>query len=325
MSHIGLRIVLALCTTLSLTQGVACAQQSYPSRPLRIVIPFPPGGTLDIFTRAFGARLTELTGQQVIVDNRSGGLTVIASEIVARANPDGYTIGIMGSGHAVNPYVFKSLPYDTDKDFQPVSLAIKVPGLMTAHPALPANTIGEIIALAKASPGKYNYATPGSLTSGHLSMELIKLTAGIDITTIPYKGGGPAIIDLIGGQVQMLISGAPGVLPHIKSGKLKAIGVTDSKRTPGLPDIPTLAETGLPGFATYDWYGLFVPARTPPEVVARLQQMLAQILRQQDFSERLTVLGAEPVGGSPEEFRKFIRSEMDRWGTLARKIGLKAD
>jgi tripartite-type tricarboxylate transporter receptor subunit TctC len=261
----------------------------------------------------------------VVVDNRPGGVFTVGSEIVAKAPADGHTVGTLLTPHVVNPFVTKNLPYNTERDFTPVTLMVIVPGVMTMHPAVGASTLKDVIALAKAKPDALNYGSPGPLTSGHLTMELLKLRAGINITHIPYKGGAPAIIDLVGGRIQFLISGPPGVLPHIKAGRLKAIATTAAKRSPGLPDTPTFIESGMTGFDTYEWYGVFAPGKLPKPILAKLSQEIARVIKLPEISERLAVQGALPVGNSAEEFAAFVRSEMDLWGKLAQKIGLKAD
>jgi tripartite-type tricarboxylate transporter receptor subunit TctC len=304
--------------------GVAHAQR-YPTHPIRWIVPIPPGATADIITRLVAARLSEALGQQVVVDNRPGGVFTVGSEIVAKAQPDGHTIGTLLTPHVVNPFVTKNLPYDTERDFTPVSLLVIVPGVMTMYPGVSANTLKDVIALAKAKPGQLNYASPGPLTSGHLSMELLKLQAGIDITHIPYKGGAPAIIDLVGGRVQFLISGPPGVLPHIKAGRLKPIAVTAAKRSPGLPDTPTFQESGMPGFDTYEWYGVFAPGNLPKSILAKLSTEIARIIKLPEMSERLASQGALPVGNTSDEFAAFVKREMATWGKVAQKVGLKPD
>ena len=314
-----------LSMLLTLAAAPALGAQNYPTRPLRWIVPIPAGATADIITRLVAQRLGEAWGQPVIVDNRPGGVFVIGSEVVAKAQPDGHTVGTLLTPHVVNPYVQKNLPYDTRRDFTPVTLMVIVPGVMTMHPSVPASSLKEVIALAKGKPGFLNYGSPGQLTSGHLTMELLKLKAGIDIKHIPYKGGAPAIADLISGQVQFLISGPPGVLPHIKSGRIKAIATTAAKRSPGLPATPTFAESGMPGFDTYEWYGVFAPGKLPADVLAKLSREIARIIKLPDMSERLSLQGALPVGNSPEEFARFVNAEMDQWGTLARKIGLRPD
>ena len=305
--------------------ATAADAQNYPSRPIRWIVPVPAGATTDIVTRLVGQKMSESWGQQVIVDNRPGGAFVIGSDVVAKATPDGYTVGTLLTPHIVNPYVMKNLPYDTLRDFTPVSLMVIVPGVMTMYPGVPANNLKDVIALAKAKPGTLNYGSPGPLTSGHLSMEMLKLTAGVSITHIPYKGGTPAIADLIGGQIQFLISGPPGVLPHIKSGRLKAIATTAAKRSPGLPDTPTFAESGLTGFDTYEWYGVFAPGRMPKDVLAKLSREIARIIKLPDMSEKLSVQGAIPVGNTSAEFAAFVKREMDTWGKVAQQVGLKPD
>jgi tripartite-type tricarboxylate transporter receptor subunit TctC len=319
----SMKAVLLALTALAVTPSALA--QGYPSRPLRWIVPVPPGATTDIVTRLVAQKINEAWGQQVIVDNRPGGAFVIGSDIVAKSNPDGYTVGTLLTPHIVNPFVQKNLPYDTARDFTPVTLMVIVPGVMTMFPKVPANNLKDVIALAKAKPGALNYGSPGPLTSGHLSMEMLKLTAGINITHIPYKGGAPAIADLIAGQIQFLISGPPGVLPHIQSGRLKAIATTAAKRSPGLPDTPTFAESGLPGFDTYEWYGVFAPAGVPKDVLARLSGEIARIIKLPDMSEKLSAQGAIPVGNTPREFDAFVKREMGVWGKVAQQVGLKPD
>ena len=299
--------------------------QDYPARPIRWIAPAAPGSTLDMITRLVAQKINEAWGQQVMVDNRPGGAFVIGSDIVAKATPDGHTIGTLLTTHVVSPSVRKDLPYDTLRDFTPVTLMVIVPGVMTMHPSVPANTLQDVIALAKTNPRLLNYASPGQLTSGHLSMEMLKLTAGVDIQHVPYKSGAPAIADLISGQVQLLISGPPGVLQHIKSGRLKAIATTAAKRSPGLPDTPTFAEAGLAGFDTYEWYGVFAPGKLPKDVLAKLSREIARIIKLPEMSGKLTLQGAIPVGSTSEEFDVFIRKEMDTWGKVAQQVGLKAE
>jgi tripartite-type tricarboxylate transporter receptor subunit TctC len=299
--------------------------QNYPTHGIRFVVPYPPGGTTDVLARLVAQKLSESWGQQVVVDNRVGGVAVIGTDIVAKAQPDGHTIGMFLTPHAVNPSIMKSLPYDTTKDFAPITLVAIVPGILSMNPAVPANDLRDIVALAKAKPKSLNYASPGPITSGHLSIELFKSMAGIDLTHIPYKGGAPAITALISGEVQLLVNGPPNVLPHIRAGRLKAMAVTTARRLPSVPNVPTIAEQGYPGYDTYEWYGIFAPGRTPRAVVDKLSQEVARLLKLPDVSERIATLGAEPQGNTPAEFARFVRDEMERWGTLANKIGLKPD
>jgi tripartite-type tricarboxylate transporter receptor subunit TctC len=314
-----------LAAALLAVTATSVPAQQYPTRPIRWIVPVPAGSTTDIVTRLVAQKLNEAWGQQVVVDNRPGGVFTVGSEIVAKAPSDGYTIGTLLTPHVVNPFVMKNLPYNTERDFTPVSLMVIVPGVMTMHPGVPANSLKEVIALAKAKPDQLNYGSPGPLTSGHLSMELLNLQTGIRITHIPYKGGAPAIIDLIGGRIQFMISGPPGVLPHIRAGRLKPIATTAAKRSPGLPDTPTFAEAGLAGFDTYEWYGVFAPGRMPKAVLNKLSGEIGRIIKLPEMSEKLAVQGAIPVGNSSEEFSRFVKGEMDQWGKVAQKIGLKPD
>ncbi len=318
-------IVVALTAGATIGSAEFVHAQSYPTRPIRWIVPVPAGATTDIVTRLVGQKMSESWGQQVIVDNRAGGAMIIGSDIVAKAQPDGHTIGTLLTPHIVNPFVLKNLPYDTLRDFTPVTLMVMVPGVMTMYPGVPATHLKEVIALAKAKPGSLNYGSPGPLTSGHLSMEMLKLTAGINMTHIPYKGGAPAIADLIAGQIQFLISGPPGVLQHINSKRLKAIATTAAKRSPGLPDTPTFAESGLTGFDTYEWYGVFAPGKLPKDVLAKLSQEIARIIKLPDMSDKLSVQGAIPVGNTADEFAAFIKREMNTWGKVAQQVGLKPD
>lgn len=297
----------------------------FPSRPIRFLVPVPAGSTTDIVTRLVAQKMSDAWGQQVVVDNRPGGVMTIATDLVAKAPPDGYTIATLLTPTAVNPYVLKNLPYNTERDLQPVSQMVAVPGVMTMNPGVPANNLKDVIALAKAKPGALNYGSPGQLTSGHLSMELLKLTAGINIQHVPYKGGAPAIADMIGGQIQFLISGPPGVLPHIKAGRLKAIATTSARRSPGLPDTPTFMESGVPNFDTSEWYGVFSPANVPGPVLDKLAGEIARIVKLPDMAEKLSAQGAIPVGSSAETFARFLKAEMNLWGNVAKKIGMKPD
>lgn len=305
--------------------ALAAVAQPYPVRPIRWIVPLPPGATADIISRLVALKLGEALGQQVVVDNRPGGVFTVGSEIIAKAPADGYTVGTLLTPHVVNPFVMKNLPYNTERDFSPVSLMVIVPGVMTMYPGVGANTLKDVIAMAKSQPGKLNYGSPGPLTSGHLSMELLNLQAGIKITHIPYKGGAPAIIDLLGGRIQFLISGPPGVLPHIKAGRLKPIATTAAKRSPGLPDVPTFAESGLAGFDTYEWYGVFAPGRMPKPVLDKLSSEIGRIIQLPEMSEKLAIQGALPVGNSATDFSRFVKTEMDTWGKIAVKVGLRPD
>lgn len=317
--QIVVRIIVA---GLLLASGLSYSQ-SYPSRPIRFIVPYPAGGTTDVLARLIGQKLSESLGQPVVADNRPGGIAVIGTDIVAKSKPDGHTIGMFLTPHAVNPFITKDLPYDTLKDFAPVTLVAIVPGVMTMNPSVPASNLRDVAKLAKAKPGQLNYASPGPITSAHLSMELLKLMGGLDLKHIPYKGGAPAIAALIGGEVQLMISGLPNVIAHVRAGRAKAIAVTTAKRLPALPNVETVAEQGFPGYDTYEWYGVFAPGKTPRDVVEKLSREIARIVKLPQVHERMSAQGADPQGNTPAEFDKFVRNEMNKWGTLAKKIGLK--
>jgi tripartite-type tricarboxylate transporter receptor subunit TctC len=299
--------------------------QDYPSKPIRIIVTFAAGGTSDLLSRAVGAKLAAVLGQQVITDNRPGAGSVIGTDMVAKAPPDGHTIGMLISTHAVNPFVMKNLPYDTINDFAPITLVAIVPGILSVTAGLPVRNVQEMVQLVRSKPGQFNYGLPGSMTSGHLSMELLKVIAGLDMVAVAYKGGAPAAADLASGQVQFMINSPPSVLAFVKAGKVRALAVTGAQRSPGLPEVPTIRESGFPDYETYEWYGLFAPAKVPKEIVARLAQEVARILKDPELRERMLVQGAELVGNSPEEFGQFVRTEMDKWGGLAKRLNLRAD
>jgi tripartite-type tricarboxylate transporter receptor subunit TctC len=319
------RSALALLA-LALVPGLAPAQsvtETFPARPVRWIVPVAPAGTTDILARLIGARLHEAWSQQVIIDNRPGGAFVTGTEVLAKSSPDGHTIAMLLSPHAVNPFVMKKLPYDSVKDFQPVTLVAIVPGLLTMHPGVPAKNLKDIIALAKAKPGSLNYGSPAPMTSGHLSMELLKLMLGLDITHVPYKGGAPAMAAVMGGESHMMISGPATVQANVKAGKLKAIAVTTAQRSPSMPDVPTFQESGVPGFDTYEWYGVFAPAGIPKTVLAKLNRDIAVAVKIAEVSARMNSMGCIPTTNTPEEFSAFVKSEMEKWGGLARKVNLQ--
>src|SRR2546427_1710267 len=315
----------ALALAVSFAAAAIPASAQYPTKPIRIIVPFAVGGTTDLLSRAVGAKLAAALGQPVITDNRSGAGGGIGTEIVAKAPPDGHTIGMLISTLAVNPFVTKSLPYDTINDFTPITLVALVPGILSVNASLPVRSVQEMVQLVRSKPGQFNYGLPGSMTSGHLSMELLKVIAGLDMVAVSYKGGAPAAADLAAGQVQFMFNSPPSVLPFVKAGKVRALAVTGAQRSPGLPEVPTIRESGFPDYETYEWYGLFAPAKVPKEIVARLAREVAAILKDPELRERMLVQGAELVGNSPDEFGQFVRTEMDKWGGLAKRLNLRAD
>ena len=314
----------AACVAFGLT--ATAVAQPYPTKPIRIVVPFPPGGATDLLARDVAPKLTEAWGQSVIVDNRPGAAGNIGSELVAKSAPDGYTLemGTVGT-HAINASLYAKMPYDHVKDFVPIILVAGVPNVLVVNPAVPANSVAELIAYAKANPGKVNFASSGAGTSIHLSGELFKVMAGVQMTHIPYKGSAPALQDLLGGQVQLMFDNLPPSLPHIKAGKLRALAVTSATRAPALPDVPTLAESGLPGFEASSWFGLVAPAGTPPSIVAKIDGEVAKWLATPEAKEKLSKQGANAFGGTPEDFAKHITAETAKWAKVVKDSGAKVD
>jgi tripartite-type tricarboxylate transporter receptor subunit TctC len=285
---------------------------TFPTRPLRMIIPYPPGGAGDIVGRLLGVKLSQILGQPVVIDNRGGGAQVIATEATARAAPDGYTIFLASTTHSINP-ALRSLPYDTLNDFTPITLVASSPLVFVAHPSLGVSTIQELVAKAKASPGTINYGSSGPGTGGHLSVELLKSMAGIDMTHVPYKGAAPALTDLLAGQVQIVCTSPLPAMPHVKSGRLRALALTSAKRSPMWPDLPTVAESGYPQYQSTLWYALLAPARVPPAIANALHDAAVTALRAPDVTEQLKVQGADAIGNSPKELDAFLREEVERW------------
>ncbi|MGQ0525190.1 MAG: Bug family tripartite tricarboxylate transporter substrate binding protein [Betaproteobacteria bacterium] len=310
------------CLGIAIAASHSSAQQAYPTKPIRMICPFPPGGTTDVVARLVAQKLTEAWKEQVIVDNRTGAGGIIGTELAAKAPADGYTV-LLGSitTHAVNPALYKKLNFDPIKDFTPVSLVVSSPQLLAVHPSVAAKSVKDLIALAKAKPGQLNYASAGVGTSPHLTFELFKSMAGIEAVHVPYKGTGPAITELIGGQVQMMITGVVALMPHVKSGKLRGLGVTSAKRVAALPDLPTVAESGVPKFDVSSWFGVFLPAGTPKPIVTKMNQEVRKIVEIPDVRQKLISLGADPESNTPEEFVAYVKSEMAKWGKVVRDTG----
>jgi tripartite-type tricarboxylate transporter receptor subunit TctC len=302
----------------------ATTTPKYPTKPIRIIVPFAPGGPNDILARLLGQKLTESWGTQVIIDNRAGGGTIIGSAIAAAATPDGYTLLMVSTSHAVNPSLVRKLPYDTLKDFAPVIRLAASPNVLVVNPSVPVQSVRELIALAKAKPGEINYASGGTGTATHLAGELLCITGGVKMTHVPYKGAGPATIDLLSGAVSWMFGTILPTLPHVKAGRLRALAVSGAKRSAVLPDVPTVAET-LPGFEAASWYGVFAPAQTPREVIVKLNRESARILETTEMRDYLLREGAEPVGGTPEEFAAYFKSEIAKWAKVIRDAGIKSE
>ena len=300
--------------------------QTYPSKPVRLVVPFAPGGSSSLVARVMSAEMEKGLGKQFVIENKPGGGGNIAMQEVARADPDGYTliIGHVGS-LAMNPYMYTKLPYDVDRDFAPVSLLAIVPAIFVVHAGVPARDLREFVALAKARPGQINYGSAGNGSAGHLAMEYLKQVTGMDLQHVPYKGTGPNVTDLIAGRTQASSAGTPPLLPHVKAGKLRVIAVGTSKRLHSIPDVPTVAEQGYPGFETSQWYGLNAPAGTPEPVIRRLAEEAAKAAKSAAVLERFKSDDAEPVGSSPSEYAAFVKKEQERWSKVVRAANIKAD
>ncbi len=316
--------VLAVFVAAIACASAAVAADAYPQRAVRMIIPYPPGGAGDIVGRMLGARLTEYLGQQVVIDNRGGGGQLIATQLAAKAEPDGYTLFLASATHGINPALRRNLPYDTLKDFAPITLVAESPLVFAAHPSIGVTTIKELIAAAKARPGKLSYGSSGPGTGGHLSVELLKWMTGTDIVHVPYKGAAPALTDLIAGQVQLICTSPLPAMPHVKAGRLKALAMTSRKRSPSAPDLPTVAET-LPGYESTLWYALLAPAGTPPAIVKRVHAETVKALKTPDMSEQLMAQGAEPVGNSPGELQQFVQAEIARWTKVIRAANITAN
>jgi tripartite-type tricarboxylate transporter receptor subunit TctC len=320
-----LTLVLALVSTLAPPAHSQTNAQAYPAKPIRVIVPYPPGGPADLLPRLIGAKLTEAWGQAVVVDNRPGGAGNIGMDLGAKALPDGYTLLVAPNGNlVVNPHMYK-LPYDVFRDLAPVTLMAQVQNVLVINPEVPAKTLTEFIALARAQPGKFSYASPGNGSQPHMAGELLKSMAGIDLLHVPYNGTAPAMKDLLGGQVTMMFAQSSSALPQVKAGKLRALGLASSKRSAAAPEIPTVAEQNLPGFEAVSWYALMAPAGTLPETIAKLQHEVARIVQLPEIREKLAGLGAEPVGNTPAELAAIMKTESARYAVLVQKAGIRAD
>jgi len=305
--------------------GIAMSADPWPSKPIRIVVTFAPGGTSDVLSRAIAPELSKALGVPVVVVNKPGANSIIGTQEVAKSPADGYTIGLFISAHSINPYINKNLPYDSKKDFIPLAMLALMPGLLTVNPAVPVKTVQELIALAKEKPGALAYGTPGGLTSGQLSMQYLIKLAGVNITEISYKGGGPALADLLAGHIQMLINSPTSTIPYVRTDKLRGIATTGAKRPASLSDIPTIAESGFPGFELYEWYALFLPAGTPPDIVTRLHAEVMKVMASPAMVKRIADIGAESSTDTPEQFAKFVEKEDQVWSKIIKEIGVRPE
>jgi tripartite-type tricarboxylate transporter receptor subunit TctC len=298
------------------------AVATYPSKPIRMIVAVPPGGPADTLARLVAPKLTESLGHTVVIDNRPGANGIIAYEMTARATPDGHTFTAVAAGVVINASLYRSVPYDPLKDFAPITLGITVPNILVVHPSVPAASVKELIALARSKPGTVAFASAGNGTSGHLALELLRMTARIDVIHVPYKGGGPALAEVLAGQVQALFSIALAATPQIKAGKLRALAITSARRSPVAPELPTVAEAGFPGFEVIGWFGWLAPAATPRAIVNRLNAELVRALKLPEVRERLISQSTEPVGNTPQEFATFMKSEHEKWARVIRQANI---
>jgi tripartite-type tricarboxylate transporter receptor subunit TctC len=306
--------------------ATAPAFAAYPDKPIRLIMPYPAGGSIDTAGRAVAQKLADTFGQQIVIDNRTGAGGIIGTETAAHAVPDGYTLVIGGTGTlALSPHLHRKLPYDPVRDFAPVTILIASPYVIVVHPSVPANSVKELVALAKARPGQINYASGGAGSAPHFASEMFNTAAGIKLNHVPYKGSTPGVIDLIGGQVQVMFTGIPSVLAYIKSNRVRALAVTGKTRTAALPDVPTVIESGVPGYVVSPWFGLLVPARTPQPVIATLHRETVKVLRSPALLERFATEGVDPVGDTPEHFAAYIKEEIVKWGKVVKDTGMRVE
>jgi len=306
--------------------GTTCAfAAAYPDKPVRMVVPFPPGGGTDVVARAIALKLTEQWGQSVVVDNRPGAASMVGTEMLARAVPDGYTLGFVSMSHTINPSIYKKLPFDPIADFSPVALAATAPNVLVVNPGVGAKSVAELVQIAKARPGKLNFPSSGNGGVSHLSMEMFRYAAGIDIVHVPYRGAGPALTALLANETQLMMATTPVALPQMKAGRLIALATTGLKRSSLAPEIPTVAEAGYPGFEADTWYGMLAPAKVPPALVNQANAAVTKMLTQADFKERLAHEGAQPAGGTPAQFATYIKSEIEKWAKIVRTAKVKIE
>ena len=323
MQYIVRRVFAGLAVALL---PVPAAAQAYPDKPIRVIVAVPAGGTPDVVARMVAPGLSSLLGQQLVIDNRGGAGSLIGTELAARALPDGYTLFFSSPGSlTILPHLHKQLAFDPLRDFAPVSLVCIGPFLLLSHPAVPVRSVKDLIALARAEPGKLNYASAGNATPNHLAMESFKSMAGVNITHVPYKGAPQAVTDLIGGSVELMFNSIPPALPHIRSGRLKLLAVASVRRSAQLPDVPTVSEAGVPGYEAITWFGLLAPAKTPKRIVARLNELVVKVVRAPELKSQFELLGYEAVGGRPDEFAAFMRAESEKYAKVVKLSGAKVD
>ena len=321
------RLAAAALTSASLAMWApATPAQTYPAKPIRIIVPYAPGGSTDVLLRIFAPRLSEVLGQQVLIDNRPGAASIIGLDIVAKSPPDGYTVGIANIAYGANPSLYKKMPFDSEKDFAPVGQIAVVTLVLSVHPSVPTRSVKEYIALAKSQPGSLNYASAGNGSANHLATARFAHQAGLSMQHVPYKGGGPAVIAIVGGEVSTLFATIPSAMSYFKSGRLRALAVSSARRNSALPELPTVAEAGqLPGFEAIEWQGVMVPAGTPREVIIRLNQAFTKVTSMADVKDKVAGLGADLVSGTPEEYDAFLKRELATWSKVVKAVGIKID
>jgi len=318
-------LAIPLLSALALSASVAVMAQDYPNRPIKLIVPYPPAGGTDIVARVLTEPLSVVLGQPIIIDNRGGAAGNVGTDLAAKAPPDGYTLLFTLSSHTINPKLYDKLPFDVERDFVPISLAAMIPQILVVNPSVPVTNVKELIAYAKANPGKLNYASVGTGSPGHIAGELFKLKTGVDMVHIPYKGGGPAVVDTIGGQVQLLFVSMPAALQHVKAGKLRALGVTSAARSIAAPDIPTIAESGVADYVVDSWYGVLAPAKTPAAILAKLNGAFVKVLESKEVRDKLLAQGAEAAPSTPADFDKLIKEELQKWEYVIRAANIKPE
>jgi tripartite-type tricarboxylate transporter receptor subunit TctC len=323
MNTLSLRTLPLLLLTMVF--AAPAAAQNYPVKPIRIIVPYAPGGSTDVVFRILAPRLSENLGQQVLVENRPGAASTIGLDLVAKSAPDGYTVGVANIAYGANPTLYKKMPFDAERDLAPVSLVSIVTMVLSVHPSVPAKSVKQLIALAKSKPGTLNYGSAGNGSANHLATARFAHMTGTNLVHVPYKGGGPAVVSIVSGETAVLFATIPSAIQHFKSGKLVPLGVSRAQRNAALPDIPTVAEAGVPGYEAIEWNGAMVPTGTPAAVVNRLHQAIVKAVAIPDIKERVNGLGADLVGNSPDEFRTFLKNELATWGKVVKEVGMRID
>lgn len=314
-----------LAIALAFTLGTCAAAAAYPDKPVRMVVPFPPGGGTDVVARAIALKLTEQWGQSVVVDNRPGAASMVGTEILSHSVPDGYTLGFVSMSHSINPSIYRKLPFDPVNDFAPIVLAATAPNVLVVNTNVGAKSVAELVQIAKTRPGKLNYPSSGNGGVSHLSMEMFRFAAGIEIVHVPYRGAGPALTALLANETQLMMATTPVALPQMKAGRLVALATTGLKRSPLAPEIPTVAESGYPGFEADTWYGMLAPAKMAPALVTQVNVSVVKMLGQPDFKERLAHEGAQPAGGTPAQFAAYIKTEIEKWAKIVRMAKVRIE